>query len=58
MSTKCNRTVIAIAIIWAAVIFASAFMLRETEYFLQLMPIYGAGAIMCIILSGNLCKNE
>ncbi|AFV24844.1 hypothetical protein Mpsy_2641 [Methanolobus psychrophilus R15] len=58
MSTKCNRTVIAIAIIWAAVIFTAAFMLRETEYFLQLMPIYGAGAIMCIILSGNLCKRE
>ncbi|WP_292462487.1 hypothetical protein [Methanolobus sp.] len=58
MITKCNRTVIAIAVIWAAVIFASAFTLRETEYFLQLMPIYGAGAIMCIILSGSLCKRK
>lgn len=58
MITKCGRTVIAIAIIWAAVIFASAFVLRESDYFSQLLPIYGAGAIMCIILTGNLCKKD
>jgi hypothetical protein len=54
---KCGRTVIAIAIIWAAIIFASAFILRESNYFPQLLPIYGAGAIMCI-LAGNLCKKN
>ncbi|MCS3923840.1 hypothetical protein J2T59_000907 [Methanosalsum natronophilum] len=51
-------TVIGIALIWAAVIFASAFVLRETGVFVQLIPIYGAGAIMCIILTGNLCKRD
>ena len=56
MYTKCGRTVIAIAIIWIAVIFASAFLLKESGYFSQLIPIYGAGAIMCIILTGNICK--
>lgn len=58
METKCSRTVIGIAIIWAAVIFASAFILRESSYLTQLIPIYGAGAIMCVILTGNLCKRE
>jgi hypothetical protein len=58
MDTKCSRTVIAIAIIWVAVIFASAFLLRESGYSPQLIPIYGAGAIMCIILAGNICKRE
>ncbi|RQD89114.1 hypothetical protein [Methanosalsum natronophilum] len=58
MSKKCNMTVIGIALIWAAVIFASAFVLRETGVFVQLIPIYGAGAIMCIILTGNLCKRD
>jgi uncharacterized membrane protein (UPF0182 family) len=56
MNTKCSRTVIAIAIIWAAVIFTSAFILRESGYLIKLIPIYGAAAIMCIILAGNLCK--
>jgi len=56
MNTTFSGTVIAIAIIWAAVIFTSAFILRESGYLIQLIPIYGAAAIMCIILAGNLCK--
>ncbi len=56
MDKKCSRTVLGIAVIWAAVIFASAFVLKGE--FIQLIPIYGAGAIMCILLTGNLCNTN
>lgn len=51
-----NRTgavVIGLAIIWAAVIMGSAWVLEGTDYFGQLLPILGGGAAASIIVVGG-----
>jgi len=41
------------AIIWAAVILASAVVLKDTSYFGQMLPILSSGAAGSIILLGG-----
>jgi hypothetical protein len=45
--------IIGVAIIWAAVIFASAMILEGTAYFSQMLPILGGGAASNIIILGG-----
>ncbi|MFQ6105154.1 MAG: hypothetical protein ACE5OP_12830 [Candidatus Glassbacteria bacterium] len=45
--------IVANAIIWAAVILASAVVLQGTEYFGQMLPILGGGAGGSIIVLGG-----
>jgi hypothetical protein len=42
-----------VAIIWAAVIFATAIALSGTTYFGRLVPILGGGAAASLILLGG-----
>ena len=45
--------IIALAIIWAAVIFASAVVLKGTPYFGKMLPILGGGAGASIVVVGG-----
>ncbi len=54
---KSNPAVtIGIAIIWAAVILASATILKGTPHWGQMLPILGGGAAACIIISSRVPK--
>ncbi len=46
-------TIIGIAIIWAAVIFASSVILKGSSYWGQMIPILGGGAAGSIIILGG-----
>ena len=47
------------AIIWAAVIIASAFILKDTVYFAQILPILGGGAAgSIVVLAGGLRRSH
>ncbi|MCW4043234.1 MAG: hypothetical protein NWE90_05875 [Candidatus Bathyarchaeota archaeon] len=47
---NCTAGIFGIAIIWVAVLFASALILQDTEYFSQMLPILGGGAAACLIV--------
>ena len=47
---RAGWSVIGVAIVWAAVIFASSVILRGTPYWGKLLPILGGGAIATIIV--------
>jgi len=50
-----GRIIVANAIIWAAVILASALVLKGTDYFGQMLPILSGGAGgSIIVLAGGL----
>lgn len=51
---KSGSVVIGVAIVWAAVIFASAMVLKDTPYWGRLLPILGGGAAATILLVGAL----
>ena len=53
-TTVLGETIVAIAVIWAGVMIASAFLLQGTEYFSELLLVLGGGAATTIILLGNL----
>ena len=50
--------ILGVAIIWAAVIFASATILKGTPYFSQMLPILGGGAASSIIVLGGARPKE
>jgi hypothetical protein len=45
--------IIGVAIIWAAVIVASAILLEGTPYFSQMLTVLGGGAASSIIVLGG-----
>ena len=45
-------TILAVAIVWAAVLVAAAAVLRGTVYWAQVLPILGGGAAMTVLLVG------
>ncbi len=49
---KFNAAIIGIALIWAAVLIASAIVLEGTPYFSQLLPVLSGGAATSIIVLG------
>ncbi len=53
-----GTVVIGVALIWAAVIFASGIILSGTPYWGQMIPILGAGAAASIIVVGWLRKGR
>jgi hypothetical protein len=50
---KFEAGIIGVAIIWAAVILASAMILEGTAYFSQMLPVLGGGAASSIIILGG-----
>ena len=50
--------VVSIAIIWAAVIVATAVVLAGTEYFSVLLPILGGGSAVTIAILGGTRKRD
>ena len=50
--------ILGVAIIWAAVIFASAAILKGTPYFSQMLPILGGGAGSSLIVLGGARPKE
>ncbi len=56
---KTGTVVIANAIIWAAVIFASVMVLQGTEYWGRMIPILGGGAAATlIVVAGSLRRQQ
>lgn len=56
---RCNPAVtIGTAIIWAAVILASAMILKDTPQWGQMLPILGGGAAASIIISSRVPKER
>ena len=53
-----GSAIIGIAIVWAAVIFASAVVLKGTPFWGQMIPILGGGAAACILIVGALRKRR
>jgi hypothetical protein len=53
MNVRYYLAILAVAVIWAAVILASAKVLEGTPYFAQLLPILGGGAGGSIIVLGG-----
>jgi hypothetical protein len=51
--TRRTALILANAIIWAAVIIASAVVLQGTGYFAKLLPILGGGAAASIVVVGG-----
>ncbi len=49
---KFDAGIIGVAIIWAAVLAASAIVLKGTPYFSQMLPILGGGSAASIIVLG------
>ena len=45
-------TILAVAIVWAAVLVAAAAVLRGTAYWAQILPILGGGSAMTVLLVG------
>ncbi len=58
MMNKSDWTIIAIAIIWAAVIVAASMVLAGTPYWGQMLPILGGGAAATIIVLGGTRRGE
>lgn len=54
--SKIGLAIIAIAIIWASVIIATAMVLAGTPYFPQLLPILGGGSAASIIILGGISR--
>jgi hypothetical protein len=50
--TRTAAGLLALAIVWAAVIFASAGVLRGTPYWDSMLPILGGGAAASILIVG------
>jgi hypothetical protein len=50
---KSDAGILGIAIIWAAVILASAMILKGTASFSQMLPVLGGGAASSIIILGG-----
>jgi len=50
---KYDTGILGVAIIWAAVIFASAVILKDTEYLSQMLTILGGGASSSIVILGG-----
>jgi hypothetical protein len=50
---KYSAVIIEVAIIWVAVIIASAMILEGTGYFSQMLPILSGGAASSIIMLGG-----
>jgi hypothetical protein len=50
---KSGAGIVGVAIIWAAVIFGSALILKDTPYFSQILTILGGGAASCLIILGG-----
>ena len=50
--------IVAVSIIWAAVIFATAAILKGTDYFASLIPILGGGAASTIIILGGARRTQ
>ncbi len=46
-------SIVAVAIVWAAVILASAVVLKDTPYWTPMLPILGGGAGATIIIMGG-----
>ena len=56
---KAGKVVIAVAIIWGAVILATAIVLQDAGLMGKMFPILGGGAAGCIIVvSGYLRKSR
>jgi len=53
-----DLAILSVAIIWAAVIFASAVVLKDTENFSQMLPILLGGAGGSIIVLGGARSKE
>ena len=53
-----GTVVIAVAIIWAAVILASAHVLQGTGLMGTMIPILGGGAAGCIIVVGGYLRKS
>jgi hypothetical protein len=49
-------SIIAVAIVWAAVILATSAVLEGTDYFSKLIPILGGGAAATLIILGGARK--
>lgn len=45
--------VIGNAIVWAAVVFATAVVLRESGYFGRMIPVVGGGAAASVLVVGG-----
>lgn len=58
MKNFCDNTTLGISIIWAAVIFGSAVVLKGTNYFSQLLPILAGGAAGSLIVTSNNSSEE
>ena len=56
--TKPDATVLGVAIIWAAVILASAMVLRGTPHGGKMIPILGGGAAATIIVVGAAARKR
>ena len=50
--------VIGLAIIWAAVIFASSLLLGDTVFWGQMLPILGGGAASSILIVGGSMRRK
>ncbi|MFQ6000423.1 MAG: hypothetical protein ACE5LG_02005 [Anaerolineae bacterium] len=58
MNVRYNLAILAVAVIWAAVILASAKALESTPYFAPLLPVLGGGAGGSIIVLGGACRHR
>lgn len=50
---KSGWSIIGIAIVWAAVIFAASVVLKGSPYWEKMLPILGGGAAATIIILGG-----
>jgi len=50
---KSKYAIIGVAIVWAAVIFASSVVLKGSPYWGKMLPILGGGAAASIIILGG-----
>lgn len=58
MKTRWGIAIITLAIIWAAVIFATSMVLEGTPQSMQVLLILGGGAAATIILMGGIAARE
>jgi hypothetical protein len=58
MEKKENRAIISVAIIWGIIIFSSAVVLKDTNYFSDISTLLAAGAAVCIIILGGVFRRN
>lgn len=53
LKRRVNVFIIANALVWGVVIIGTSFVLRGTEYMSKLIPIFGGGAFISVVLLGG-----